>query len=154
VLSDIDQLQVVAMFNESDAATLQDDANVEITFDALPDLTVSGTIASVAPSGTSVSGVISYYATVNLDRSDPRLKAGQTATVNVLTDGEQPDVLSVPSSAVRTTNGVSRVTVVEGDQRRTTTIEIGAASGGRTEVVSGLREGQRVALTPAKQEGK
>ena len=141
------------MFNESDAAKLQDDTNVEITFDALPDLTIPGTIASVAPSGTSVSGVISYYATVNLDRDDPRLKAGQTATVNVLTDDEQPDVLSVPSSAVRTTNGVSRVTVVEGGQTRTVTVDIGAASGGRTEIVSGLREGQRVALSPARPEG-
>jgi HlyD family secretion protein len=154
VLSDIDQLQVVAMFNESDAAALQDDANVEITFDALPDLTVPGTIASVAPSGTSVSGVISYYVTVNLDKTDARLKAGQTATVNVLTDDEQPDVLTVPSSAVRTANGISRVTVVEGDRTRTVTIEIGAASGGRTEVVSGLREGQQVALAPAKQTGR
>jgi HlyD family secretion protein len=153
VLSDIDQLQVVAMFNESDAARLQDDANVELTFDALPELTVPGTIASVAPSGTSVSGVISYYATVNLDKPDPRLKAGQTATVNVLSDEIEPDVLSIPSSAVRTENGVSRVTVVEGDQTRTATIEIGAASGGRTEIVSGLREGQRVALTPPKQGG-
>jgi HlyD family secretion protein len=98
--------------------------------------------------------VISYYVTVNLDETDPRLKAGQTATVNVLTDDEQPDVLTVPSTAVRTENGVSRVTVVEGDRTRTATIEIGAASGGRTEVVSGLREGQRVALAPAKQGGK
>jgi len=153
VLSDIDQLQVVAMFNESDAARLQDKTDVEVTFDALPELTLPGTIASVAPSGTSVSGVISYYVTVNLDKTDPRLKAGQTATINVLSDDVQPDVLTVPSSAVRTENGVSRVTVVEGDQTRPVTIEIGAASGGRTEVVSGLREGQRVALTPAKQGG-
>jgi multidrug efflux pump subunit AcrA (membrane-fusion protein) len=45
------------------------------------------------------------------------------------------------------------VTVIEGDQTRTVTIQIGAASGGRTEVVSGLREGQRVALTPTKHGG-
>ena len=150
VLSDIDQLQVVAMFNESDAALLEQGGNVEVSFDALPDVTVPGTIASVAPSGTSVAGVISYYATVNLDRTDRRLKAGQTATVNVLTDDVQPDVLTVPSSAVRTANGVSRVTVVEGDQARTVMIDIGAAQGGRTEVVSGLREGQRVAVTPGR----
>lgn len=153
VLSDIDQFQVVAMFNESDAAQLEQGGNVEVTFDALPDLTVPGTIVSVAPSGTSVAGVISYYATVNLDDTNRRLKAGQTATVNVLTDDEQADVLTVPSSAVRTTNGNSRVTVVEGDQTRTVTIDIGAAQGGRTEVVSGLREGQRVAVTPIEREG-
>lgn len=153
VLSDIDQLQVVAMFNESDAAQLEQDANVEVTFDALPELTLPGTIASVAPSGTSVSGVIGYYVTVNLTESDRRLKAGQTATINVLTDDVKPDVLTVPSAAVHTANGVSRVTVVEGERTRPVTIGVGVTQNGRTEVVSGLREGQLVSLASGRQEG-
>jgi hypothetical protein len=70
VLSNIDQLQVVALFNESDAAALQQDQTVEVTFDALPDVTASGHVAAVAPGGTAVSGVISYYVTVNLDETD------------------------------------------------------------------------------------
>ncbi len=152
VLSNVKQLQVVALFNESDAAALQPDQSVNVTFDAIPDLDVPGTVASVAPSGTAVSGVISYYVTVNLDDTDPRLKAGQTATVSV-GSGDEAEVLTVPSAAVHTSHGLSAVTVVEGDKTRTVTIEIGAVKNGRTEVTSGLREGQRVALPSGKQGG-
>jgi HlyD family secretion protein len=152
VLSDIDQLQVVALFNESDAALLKDKQSVEVTFDAIPDLRVPGTVASVAPSGTSVSGVISYYVTVNLDDTDPRLKSGLSATVGIVTD-EKSDVLTVPNAAVRTSHGKSVVTVLEGDKRRTVTIERGLVGIDRTEVVSGLREGQEVVLPNQKQGG-
>jgi multidrug efflux pump subunit AcrA (membrane-fusion protein) len=100
-----------------------------------------------------VSGVIGYYVTVNLTESDRRLKAGQTATINVLTDDVKPDVLTVPSAAVHTANGVSRVTVVEGERTRPVTIGVGVTQNGRTEVVSGLREGQLVSLASGRQEG-
>jgi len=152
VLSDIDQLQVVASFNESDAAAITPDESVQVTFDAIPDLTTTGTVLSVAPSGTAVSGVISYYATVAINADDPRLKAGQTANVTVATS-EKDDVLSIPSSAVRQNNGHSEVTVVEGDKFRKVTFEAGAVGPERTEVVSGLREGQRVVL-PLRQQGE
>lgn len=151
VLSDIDQLRVVALFNESDAATLHTDQAVNVSFDAVPDLTVPGRVASVAPSGTSVSGVISYYVTVTLDDGDSRLKSGQTATVGIVTD-ERSSVLSVPNSAVRTVRGTSAVTVLEGNQKRTVTFERGLVGLDRTEVVSGLRPGQRV-VVPTLQRG-
>lgn len=151
VLSDIDQFQVVASFNESDAAALKPNESVQVTFDAIPDLTTSGTVLSVAPSGTAVSGVISYYVTVAINADDPRLKAGQTANVTVSTS-EKDNVLSVPSSAVRQLNGRSEVTVVEGDKFRKVTFEAGEVGPERTEVLSGLREGQRVVL-PVRQQG-
>ncbi|MFL6089666.1 MAG: efflux RND transporter periplasmic adaptor subunit [Aeromicrobium sp.] len=152
VLSDVHQLQVVALFNESDAAALEQDESVDVTFDALPDLTVPGTVASVAPSGTSVAGVISYYVTVNLDDTDPRLKAGQTATVSV-SNGDSDEALTVPTPAVHTYQGRTAVTVVEGDKTRNVTIETGTVKNGRTEVLSGLRAGQRVALPSGNQGG-
>jgi HlyD family secretion protein len=151
VLSDIDQFEVVASFNESDAAAITPDESVQVTFDAIPDLTTTGHVLSVAPSGTAVSGVISYYATVAINADDPRLKAGQTANVTVATS-EQDNVLSVPSSAVRNLNGRSEVTVIEGDKFRKVTFEAGAVGAERTEVLSGLREGQRVVL-PVRQQG-
>lgn len=151
VLSNIDQFEVVASFNETDAAAITPDENVQVTFDAIPDLTTTGRVLSVAPSGTAVSGVISYYATVSINADDPRLKAGQTANVTVATS-EQDNVLSVPSSAVRQLNGKSEVTVVEGDKFRKVTFEAGAIGPERTEVRSGLREGQRVVL-PVRQQG-
>jgi HlyD family secretion protein len=151
VLSDIDQFQVVASFNESDAAAITQDETVQVTFDAIPDLTTTGHVLSVAPSGSAVSGVISYYATISVNADDPRLKAGQTADVTVATD-EKDNVLTVPSSAVRRIGGHSEVTVIEGDKYRKVTFQAGAVGVDKTEVVSGLREGQRVVL-PVRQQG-
>ena len=85
VLSDIDQLQVVAPFNEADAADIRPNQDVDATFDAIPDLTAQGRVVSVAPSATAISGVISYYVTIAID-DDPRIKSGETANVRVLTD--------------------------------------------------------------------
>ena len=146
VLDNIDEFQVVAPFSESDAATIVPNQKVNVTVDAAPDLTLTGTVLSVAPTGTSISGVISYYVTVLVNASDPRLKDGQTVRATVVTD-ETDDVLSVPSSAVRQENGKSTVTVVDANgNQNPVQFEAGAAGEDRTQVVSGLQEGQQILL--------
>lgn len=149
VLSDIDQLRVVAAFSEADAASIKPDQRVDITLDAVPDLQLEGRVLSLAPAGTAISGVVSYYATIGLETDDDRLKGGQTANVAVVT-GEESDVLTVPNAAVHKVDGKSAVTVVEGGASRTAFIETGKVGIDRTEVKSGLREGQVVALPGAR----
>ncbi len=146
VLSGLDQLQVVLPFEESDAAQIKKGQSVDIQLDAVPDLVAKGTVASVAPTATPISGVVSYYATVNLDTRDPRERDGQSANVTVLT-AERTGVLTVPNSAVHQQGDASTVTVYEpsGDQR-TVSIEAGLVGQDRTEVVSGLNEGDRVVV--------
>jgi HlyD family secretion protein len=146
VLDDIDEFQVVAPFNESDAATIVPNQQVNVTVDAVPDLTLTGTVLSVAPTGTSISGVISYYVTVVVTGADPRLKDGQTVHATVVTN-ETDDVLTVPSAAVRQENGRDTVTVVDAAGGQTPVqFEPGAVGEDRTQVVSGLQEGQQVLL--------
>jgi HlyD family secretion protein len=135
----------VVPFNESDAASIQPNQRVDVTFDAIPDLTASGTVVSVAPQGTSIAGVISYYATIALTNTDPRMKGGQTATANVVTS-ETPNVLTVPSSAVRQVDGRSVVSVVGPSGPVDVPFQPGVVGLDRTEVVSGLQEGQQVLL--------
>lgn len=147
VLSGLDQLKVVVPFEESDAAQIKKGQAVSVQLDAVPDLEAQGTVDSVAPSATPISGVVSYYATVDLDTRDPRERDGQSARVTVLTQVHDA-VLTVPSSAIRQQGGASTVVVYEpnGDQR-TVTIEAGLVGTDRTEVVSGLNEGDRVVVT-------
>ncbi len=104
-----------------------------------------GTVVSVAPTGTSIAGVISYYVAVALTGNDPRLRGGQTANVGIITS-QKDGVLTVPTSAVRKVDGHSEVTVVDGAALSTVTFEPGEVGIDRTEVVSGLREGQQVVL--------
>ena len=146
VLDNIDAFQVVVPFNESDAATVVPNQKVNVSVDAVPDVTLTGTVLSVAPTGTAISGVVSYYATIVVDKSDPRIKDGQTVRATVVTE-ELDNVLTVPSAAVRQENGRATVTVLESDgTQKSVPFEPGKVGADRTQVLSGLREGQQVVL--------
>lgn len=146
VLSGLDQLQVVLPFEESDAAQIKAGQDVDVQLDAIPDLMAKGTVASVAPTATPIAGVVSYYATVDLDTRDPRERDGQTARATVFTQVHD-DVLTVPSSAVHQQGGASTVVVYEpSGEQRTVNVEAGLVGPDRTEVVSGLKEGDRVVV--------
>src|SRR5205823_5715139 len=120
--------------------------SVDVQLDAVPDLDAKGTVVSVSPTATPIAGVVSYYATVNLDTRDPRERDGQTARATVHT-AERISVLTVPNSAVHQQGDASTVVVYEpsGDQR-TVSFEAGLVGPDRTEVVSGLNEGDRVVV--------
>ena len=148
VLSDAETFEAVVPFEESDASQIAPDQQVSVTFDAIPDLTESGNVVAVAPSATAISGVISYYVTMSLDEADPRLRDGQTARAAVIT-AERQNVLSVPNSAVRRQGDAAIVTVVDPAGRpRVVTFQPGLVGPDRTEVLSGLSEGQRVVVNP------
>ena len=148
VLSNAESFQAVVPFEESDASQIAPDQQVSVTFDAIPDLTESGNVVAVAPSATAISGVISYYVTMSLDEADPRLRDGQTARAAVIT-AERQNVLSVPNSAVRRQGDAAIVSVVDPAGRpRVVTFQPGLVGPDRTEVLSGLSEGQRVVVNP------
>ena len=146
VLDNIDEFQVVMAYTETDASSIAPGQKVRLTFDAVPDLELTGSVLSVSPTATAISGVISYYVTVVLPTGDPRLKSGMTAQAEVLTK-EIAGVLAVPSAAVRTQNGTSVVTVLDSDgTQRTVTVQTGATGDGKTQILSGVTEGQQVVL--------
>ena len=146
VLDNIDEFQVVATYTETDAAQISAGQHVRLTFDAVPDLEATGTVVSVSPTASAISGVVSYYVTVALPKSDPRLKSGMTAQVEVLTK-EVPGVLAVPSAAVHTQNGTSVVTVLDPNgTQRTANVQVGATGDGKSQILNGLTEGQQVVL--------
>jgi HlyD family secretion protein len=146
VLDGIDTFQVVVPFEESDAARITADQTVDVTFDAIPDLTRRGTVLAVAPAATASSGVIGYYVTVLLTETDPRLRDGQTAQAAVHTD-ELRDVPAVPNSAVHREGGQTTVTVVgPGGVQRRVPFQAGVVGDQLTQVVSGLMVGDEVVV--------
>lgn len=146
VLDDVNTFQVVVPFEEADASKVAPNQKVNVTFDAVPDLTRAGTVVSVAPAGSNISSVINYYATVVLNETDPRLKGGQTAQAKVITN-EVEDVLTVPNSAIRKRGDQSTVTVLDASgAQQQVRFQPGLTGDDRTQVISGLREGQQVVL--------
>jgi HlyD family secretion protein len=148
VLSSVKGFQAVIPFEESDAAKIAPEQLVSVSFDAIPGLIESGTVVSVAPSATAIAGVISYYVTIDLEDADSRLRDGQTARAEVIT-AERTNVLSVPNAAIRRRGDTDTVVVVDPDGRqRVVTFQPGLVGADRTEVLSGLSEGQRVVVSP------
>jgi len=73
---------------------------VVITFDAIPELSMTGKVEFINPVGVVSSGVVNYTVRVELDKTDPRILIGQTANVAIQT-GEPHTVLYVPVTSVQ-----------------------------------------------------
>jgi HlyD family secretion protein len=56
---------------------------VSVRFDALPDLTIPGTVRTINALGKNRQGDIVYTVVVDLATSDPRLQWNMTATIQV-----------------------------------------------------------------------
>ena len=146
VMTNVDRMKVVLPFEESDAAQIKAGQHATVTVDSVPNVTFNGTVQQIAPSATAISGVVAYFVTVNLDTSNAHLKDGQTARGTVFTV-ERENVLSVANAAIRKQGNVSTVIVVDSNgNQRTVTFQPGAVGTDRTEVLSGLVEGQHVLL--------
>jgi HlyD family secretion protein len=150
VLDDVNAFQLVAPFAEVDTARLEPNQPVQVSFDAIPDLTRTGTVVAIAPTGTDIQGVTSYYASIVLNELDPRLKDGLTAIANVVV-AQKDDVLVVPNAAIlQGGGGTGVVTVLQEDGTQgQVQVELGLQGDSVTEVVSGLDEGQQVVVAQA-----
>lgn len=137
----------VIPFQESDAANIIAGQRARVTFTAVPGLQLDGSVLAVAPGGVNISGVTNYYVTVVLAQGDPRLRAGQTVEVSVIT-ASVDNALVVPDAAVTREGGRSYVnTPGPSGQPVRVQFQAGATGGGNTQVLSGLSEGQVVLLT-------
>lgn len=109
------------------------------------DARLTGTVSSIGVLDVSTTSEPSYTVEIALDATQERLFDGASAQVVVQVAGVD-DVLTVPTSAVRTADGATTVQVLDGDAPTTAEVEVGAVGAERTEIVSGLSEGDEVVL--------
>lgn len=142
--------------NEVDAAKLSVGQKATLTFDAIPDITIAGTVSSVDALGTVSSGVVSYGAVITFDTDNAQIKPGMSTSASIVT--ATGSGLVVPSSAVKTVAGASYVQVFTpplvgssetvGVQTTLTPtrvpVAIGLSDDTNTIVTSGLTEGAQV----------
>jgi HlyD family secretion protein len=86
-LGDLGALRVETTdLSETDVARVREGQLVKITFDALPGKTLSGKVTRIAPMSTPGQSGVNYAVTVELDQTDPALRWGMTAFVDVQID--------------------------------------------------------------------
>lgn len=69
---DLDELSVV---------NLAEGDTVSVSFDALPELEMSGTVSRISRYGQELKGAVTYAAEIRLSGTDPRLRWGMTASI-------------------------------------------------------------------------
>jgi len=118
--------------------------SVSVTTSAWPDRSFSGRIARISPNVTPNSRTLTVEA--EIENGSGALKPGQFATVRILLPRTEPAVL-VPSRAVRTEAGVSRVFVIKDGHAQQRLIQLGQTEGDLVEIKQGLSADEVVATS-------
>jgi multidrug efflux system membrane fusion protein len=154
-----DLARVKAVFGVPDTLVerVKTGAPLSVTSDALGDVQFPGRITAVAPSADAQSRVFTVEVTIPNPRQ--QLKAGMVATVEVAGPAGSeitPGLLTVSVSAIvkspRTAGGYAVFLADGGDERTTARardVGLGAISGNRVAVASGLAAGDRVIVSGA-----
>ena len=145
VLADLDALNVVVPFSESDVGKLRVGQPATVSVNALPNQQLSAHVVSIATLPTSSSGVVSYDVTLRLDQLTPGLKAGMTASAQVVVD-RVGDALNVASAAVSGRAANASVLLVQGGKRVRTPVVTGVVGDSTTQLLGGVRAGDQVAI--------
>jgi HlyD family secretion protein len=142
--------------NEVDISQIKVGQKAILTFDAVSDLSITGEVVEVANIGASTSNVVSYTVKINFDTQDERIKSGMSVSASIIIDSKQ-DVVIVPSSVIKTKNGIKYVEMPDEDANvsgtqgviltktpKQQTVETGLSDDSSTEITSGLSEGNLI----------
>lgn len=107
----------------------------------------SSTSSSISSSSSSTTSAIYYYANVLIDNPDRTLRIGMT-TENNIKIANAKDVLLVSNMAIQKRDGKSFVNVLnDKNQPEPREVEIGVQNDFKTEIKSGLNEGEKVIVS-------
>lgn len=137
-----EELRITAEVDEEDISEVKVGKRVVIRADAFRDQIFEGIVSSITDKGNAIAR--SFRVRIALTREAP-LKIGMTAETNIIVS-EKEDALLVPSAAI-SAKGV--VWIVQDGRVRERRVEVGVRGVDKTEIVSGLAEGDTVIANPS-----
>ena len=144
-LVDLSTVWVNAEVPEAQASRVRPGSVAQARVTAYPDEVFEGKVGAILPEVNAATRTL--RARIELANPGGRLKPGMYATLEFAA-GEAKDAVLVPSEAVIRTGTRDVVIVALGDGRfRAAQVEVGAESGGQSEIRSGLKAGDQVVLS-------
>lgn len=141
----LDKLRVRVYVDEPELGRVSIGQPVSITWDALPGVSWSGVVdkipTEIVPLGTRQVGEVLCA----IDNTNHQLAPGANVDAQIRT-GVAPNALTIAKEAVRREAAGSGVLILTGDHVSWRKIVLGVNSATRTQVVSGLSEGDSVAF--------
>jgi HlyD family secretion protein len=148
-LGDINKVFVRGKVDEVDIGRVRLGQPARITVETFKDKKFDGKVTQISPIGTEKDNVTTFEVKVSIDNPGNQLKANMTANAEIVLE-EFPNSLIVPEAAI--TYDAKRNPTVEvidpaaKEGRRKVTIKTGVGNGTKTQVIEGLKQGDKVVL--------
>ncbi len=141
-----EEMTVDVSVDETDILTMEVGQSASVTIDSIGEDVYTGTVTQIDTSASSASGVTTYTVQVTIPRTEQML-SGMSASVEIRIDGVD-NALLVPSEAIHLTSSTAYVyTTYDAETKEyggMTEVTTGLTDGSRTEIISGLKEGDTV----------
>jgi HlyD family secretion protein len=149
VLGDIREVFVRGKVDEADIGLVRLNQPARIKVETFKDRQFEGRVTQISPLGVEKDNVVSFEVKVSIDNASGELRANMSANAEIVLDEHKNTVL-VPEKAViydaqrNASVEIPKLGAPKG--RESKPIKVGFSNGTRTEVLEGLKEGQRVIL--------
>lgn len=148
-LGDTREVYVKGKVDESDIARVYLGQVARIKIESYKDRTFNGKITKISPMGVEKDNVTTFEVRVSIDNSKGELRPMMTANAEILLE-EHKNVLTVPEAALMyDKDRKASVEVPDAnakDGKHKIPVEVGISNGSKTELLSGLKEGNEVVL--------
>ena len=148
-LGDVSEVYVKGKVDEADISKVYMVQKARIVVESLKDKKFEGKVTKISPMGVEKDNVTTFEVKVSIQNPTGELKANMTANAEIIQE-EKHGVLQLPEAAV--VYDKDRHTFVETPAPGTKTgklklpVKLGISNGVKTELISGLKEGQQVVL--------
>jgi RND family efflux transporter MFP subunit len=149
-IADMGSLQVEADVSESNIHEVRIGQPCEIQLDAIPDKRFRGAVHMIVPTADRTKATVQVKVRF-IDKDDrvlPEMSAKVAFLSHEVRKGEEKPRTAVYSSAVVSRSGKKLVFLIEGNRAVETPVTTGEVFGDMTEVLSGVKAGDRVVIKP------
>jgi RND family efflux transporter MFP subunit len=148
---DMDSLEIQVDVNEAFINRVMPGQPVEAMLNAYPDWKLSGAVIAIIPTADRSKATVKVR--IAIQQRDPRIVPDMGVRVTFLepqTGGPEPSTAGVlvPPASVRAEGAANVVFVYVNGEVERRTVTLGETVGGHRQVLSGLRSGERIVLSP------
>jgi len=148
-LGDTSEVYVKGKVDESDIGKVYLGQPARIKVESFKDKTFQGKVTKISPMGVEKDNVTTFEVRVSINNPGGELKAEMTANAEIILD-EHKSVLQIPEGAIlydKDKKASVEIPDPKGKEGKTkVAVNIGISNGAKTEVLSGLKEGDQVVL--------
>jgi len=148
-MGDISHVFVRGKVDETEIGNLRLNQPARITVETFKGKVFHGKVTQISPMGVERDNVTNFEVRVSIDNPGNELKANMTANAEIVLE-ERPNALIIPEAAINyDANRLASVDVPDRGSRtgrRPAAIKLGISNGTRTQVLEGLKAGDKVVL--------